>query len=656
MSFRSIAKVLFSTACMLGAAGCSSEESSGGQPCAADDQCQAPARCIEKVCVFQCAADSECEAGLYCSEETGACLPGCRENSECESSQVCQKGTCLSATADLDQDDYPARTDCDDRNPSINPAASETCNGLDDNCNSGTDEGLPFGPLASRQDGVCQSVHQECGGRQGWIEPDYESLPHYEATEATCDGRDNDCDGEWDEGLVPPAAEKHDGVCAGAVKLCRGINGWEEPDYEKIAGYESYESGDCDGIDSDCTGQADEQWDRDGDGYYTRSNATCVEVYEPQGLIDCDDEFATYNARCVIHVDDDATGLNDGTTWANAMTSLQDALATFKPGYQIWVAAGTYRPDVGVGKTAGDRNATFQLVSEIELYGGFAGSESTLAGRDFDVNKTTLSGDLNGDDGADFSNMTENSISVLKGAGDAILDGFWVVGGNGSSGGGLSSQGPGMNVTIRNSTFMRNRASQGGAIFGYWSSGPIIVNSRFIANRSSGAGGAIFGNWSSQPTVYGGLFVGNTAGGVGGAIAIEWSDTANIVNSTFASNTATAGGAIALDSRADASIVNSVFWGNGSKPFDGTGFVTSYSCLQLGALGTGNTTLSADPFASLAGADATAGNLDDDLHLKAGNSCRNSGNNSAVPAELKVDLEGNSRIQGTVDRGVYETP
>jgi len=638
------------------AGGCGSDDSGpAGQPCQTDAQCEDSAKCVGGVCVRFCTDDAECSEGSFCDEATGGCRPGCRLDDECDGGKLCQRGSCLDPNGDIDKDDYPARTDCDDKNAEVNPTATEVCNGRDDNCNKNVDEGLPFGPLAERQEGVCQASHKQCNGRAGWVEPDYATLPNYEAQEASCDGRDNDCDGEWDEGLIPPPAEKHEGVCAGAVKTCQGLNGWKDPDYTKIAGYETSESGDCDGIDSDCSGQADQQWDRDKDGYYTGTNTACVTIYQPRNLVDCDDEKPTYNTRCVIHVNDDASGLNDGSSWPNAVTSLQDALALYKQGYQIWVAAGTYRPDVGVGKTAGDRNATFQLKSKAELYGGFAGTETAVEQRNWNVNVTTLSGDLTGNDGADFSNMTENSTSVLKGAEGTTLDGFWVVGGNGGNGGGLSSAGPSMKITIKNSTFTRNRGSSGGAIYAYWSSGPTIINSRFIGNRATN-GGAIFSNWSSEPTVYGSLFAGNTATTSGGAIAIEWSDTSSIVNSTFASNTAPTGGAISLDPRADATIVNSVFWANGSAPFGGSAFVTSYSCLQLGALGTGNVTLTADPFADLDGADALAGNLDDDLHLKPGSPCINTGSDAAVPSVLSVDLEGNPRIRGTVDRGAYEAP
>jgi len=53
--------------------------------------------------------------------------------------------TCVGGT-DLDGDGYgpgcPAGADCDDTNPQIHPGATEICNGVDDNCNAETDEGV----------------------------------------------------------------------------------------------------------------------------------------------------------------------------------------------------------------------------------------------------------------------------------------------------------------------------------------------------------------------------------------------------------------------------------------------------------------------------------------------------------------------------------
>ena len=79
----------------------------------------------------------------------------------------------------------------------------------------------------------------------------------------------------------------------------------------------------------------------------------------------------------VIYVDDNASVGGDGTSWATAYQYLQDAIAGVASGDEIWVAEGTYKPDQGAGKTAGDRTASFNLVNGLGMYGGFKGTEST---------------------------------------------------------------------------------------------------------------------------------------------------------------------------------------------------------------------------------------------------------------------------------------
>ena len=105
----------------------------------------------------------------------------------------------------------------------------------------------------------------------------------------------------------------------------------------------------------------------------------------------------------------------------------------------IWVAQGTYKPDydVDTGQYTGGREATFQLVDDVAIYGAFVGDEDPatfdLADRDFEANETILSGDLLGDDGPDFAGNDENSYHVVTGSGTdetAVLDGFIVTGGN----------------------------------------------------------------------------------------------------------------------------------------------------------------------------------------------------------------------------------
>ena len=208
-------------------------------------------------------------------------------------------------------------------------------------------------------------------------------------------------------------------------------------------------------------------------------------------------------AQKTIHVKANATGANNGTSWQDAYAKLSDALAVSAEGDQIWVAAGTYKPDATVAK------ASFQLQVAAALYGGFAGNEAALSARNIAANPTILSGDLTGDDvaGNFATKRTDNSTHVLEvsdplGANKkAVVDGFTISGGQtlaGTTNPDLSRRGGGIvtnaPLTVRNCRFTDNNADTGGglAALGAAASGLLVDNCVFEKNNCVTFGAGMF--------------------------------------------------------------------------------------------------------------------------------------------------------------------
>jgi predicted outer membrane repeat protein len=331
----------------------------------------------------------------------------------------------------------------------------------------------------------------------------------------------------------------------------------------------------------------------------------------------------------VLFVDADAAGKNDGTSWHDAYTLLQDALAggARGEGVAILVAEGTYTP--------GARRAdTFLLAPGVPIYGGFAGTETAFEQRNWRDHPTILSGDIG------FAGTNDdNSLHVVTSRdADAatILDGFTITSGNASgenfpdnSGGGMLNENS--RPTIRNTILLDNRAAYGAGMYNV-GSGPAISNVVFSGNLAQQAGGAIY-NDASSPLLTNTTLSNNGAGNGDGGGMFDGSSSRPTVRSTL-------------------------LWGNHGSAIGGVTADVAYSLVQGGYSGIG--IINADPgFVSALGADGKAGTPDDDLRLRPFSPAIDAGSNAAVPLATVADLDGAPRFvddRDVPDSGIGASP
>jgi hypothetical protein len=407
-----------------------------------------------------------------------------------------------------------------------------------------------------------------------------------------------------------------------------------------------------------------------------------------------------------FYVNQNATGT--GTSWANAYTTIQEAFSLVISGDEIWVAKGNYKPT-----TTTDRTISFIIPAGVKVYGGFAGTETTLVQRQINNNPTLLNGDI-----GVVGDPSDNSCHVVRinnGGVDTKIDGFRIVNGNANlnSTSGADRYGAGVYVVngspvfsqciIANNTaaaagggiylkagsptfddcnINNNAALQdGGAVHTYDQTTLKMLNCRINSNNAAAEGGAIYaygtfimdrcivsgntGNGScimvatnvnyGKFTIYNSLIAGNLVQGT--LIKSSTFLDSQIINCTVVNNSNYSTTNFSLGGTVNGRIVNSIFWDN--KRGDCKAYTIYNTIFESVSVAVSAALLNVNP--QLVSPDLASNapfvvNNTLDYRLLPNSSAIGHGRNSEVNTGYNFDLDGTARIKSTiVDAGCYES-
>ena len=394
-----------------------------------------------------------------------------------------------------------------------------------------------------------------------------------------------------------------------------------------------------------------------------------------------------------------------GQTWATAYTDLSDAIAEACAGTEIWVAAGTYKPSgypAGCTGCNSNRDNAFLLKDDVKIYGGFNGTETSIAQRDANLQYSFLSGDINNTPNDNTDDAFHIILSIKDGIGTKV-DGFRFIESGENifnelypsitikghqiinfHGGGIYNYQS--KLQIENNQFLANR-SYTGIIYNNFSDDVMIKNCNFESNNGSsitnyysatrtekcvfvgntGIAGGGLDNWFSSAIVENSLFIANVAFNNGGGISNYGESSPQVLNCTIVSNSSINsefGGGIANSFNCTPIIKNTILWNNSG--YNGLGNMHTYgnatpsvsnSIIQGGyspCISCPNSNGDINPqfvdFAKLRGIDFTYRTFDDGLALRYNSPAINAGTNVGTPI---YDILGHYKI-AQFDIGAYE--
>ena len=396
------------------------------------------------------------------------------------------------ADSDDDGDGFGNNVDCNDNYESVNPGAIERCNGMDDDCDGGIDEGLT----------TCIAISTTDNDDDGFL-----------VSQGDCD--------DLDDSINPKASEVYDLVdnnCNG--KIDENYRWYKDVDNDKFGvesdrktaetkpeGY-ALQYGDCndnnnavhpgateaseaDAIDNDCGGKTSTD---PHVGY-----ATSVEGQTIQSAIDA------------------MTG--DQTVWVSGA----DVVGTIREYVENITIPNNNAKSFTIKSSRGEFNTTITASDPAKSVFSSVSSMGTVV-----LDGFTITGSTHGGVSLEYSSPTLTNVTIS---------------GNSSDFGGgmfLDNSSP----TLTNVTITGNSAGGTGGGMDLNSSSPTLTNVTISGNSSDFGGGMWLGD--SSPTLTNVTISGNSAASYGGGMRLRESSSPMLTNVTISGNSADSGGGMAL--------------------------------------------------------------------------------------------------------------